>query len=130
MGKNILGKRVDEIADNLLISHNPCIIRWIRNFYSLLLRIFSVKEFPGQQSEPSRRPITRAPRRVGKACVCHDRKLSRVSLMAGGAPIVAGREVVDEEAIKVRKRIVDSEKTRRGLGVGREEQKRRRSRCI
>jgi hypothetical protein len=36
--------------------------------------------------------------------------------MAGGAPIVAGRGVVDEEPIEVHRRIVDSEQ-RRGFWV-------------
>jgi hypothetical protein len=39
--------------------------------------------------------------------------------MAGGAPIVAGRGLVDEEAIEDCRKIVESEKRRGGLVVRR-----------
>jgi hypothetical protein len=53
------------------------------------------------QSEPSRRPMTLAPRNTGTIRACHSRKLFLVRSCIGGLPRAAARVELDEEELLV-----------------------------
>jgi hypothetical protein len=85
-GENILGKRIHKVADHLLVPSDPSVVGRIRNRDFFLSASSTSSIMGGATSDPSRRPITRAPRSVGSTWACQERKFSRVSLIAGGAP--------------------------------------------